>query len=168
MTDGTRVRVGFAAKNGHPYRPIGAELVRRGEIPQEQMSMQAIRTWLIAHPRDAPGLMARNASYVFFRFVDGDGPIGAEGVPLLAGRSMAVDPGFVPYGVPLWLDTTDPLDDRIPLRRLVVAQDTGTAIKGPVRGDLFWGSGPAAAAAGLMKQQGRWFVLLPKAAAAAS
>jgi membrane-bound lytic murein transglycosylase A len=168
MTDGSRVRVGFAAKNGHQYHSIGAELVRRGEVPQEQMSMQAIRAWLTAHPRDAPGLMARNGSYVFFRFVDGDGPIGAQGVPLLPGRSMAVDPGFVPYGVPVWLDTTDPLDKRIPLRRLVVAQDTGAAIKGPVRGDLFWGSGDAAAAAGLMKQQGRWFLLLPKAAAAAS
>jgi membrane-bound lytic murein transglycosylase A len=165
MTDGSRVRVGFAGKNGHPYYPIGAELVRRGEVPQEQMSMQAIRAWLTAHPRDAPGLMARNGSYVFFRFVDGDGPIGAQGVPLLPGRSMAVDPRFVPYGVPLWLDTTDPLDNRMPLRRLVVAQDAGAAIKGPIRGDLFWGSGDAAgAAAGIMKQQGRWFLLLPKAA----
>ena len=73
--------------------------------------MQAIRAWLTAHPREAPGLMARNGSYVFFRFVDGDGPIGAQGVPLLPGRSIAVDPGFVPYGVPVWLDTTDPLDE---------------------------------------------------------
>ena len=169
MTDGSRIRVGFAGKNGHPYYPIGAELVRRGEVPQEQMSMQAIRAWLIAHPRDAPGLMVRNGSYVFFRVVDGEGPIGAQGVSLLPGRSMAVDPGFVPYGVPLWLDTTDPLDGGTPLRRLVIAQDTGGAIKGPLRGDLFWGSGGAAgAAAGLMKQQGRWFLLLPKAAVATS
>ena len=169
MTDGSRVRVGFAGKNGHQYYPIGAELMRRGEIVPGQMSMQAIRAWLVAHPREAPGLMARNGSYVFFRFVDGDGPIGAQGVPLVPGRSIAVDPGFVPYGVPLWLDTTNPQDNRIALRRLVVAQDTGTAIKGPIRGDLFWGSGDAAAtAAGLMKQQGRWFLLLPKAAVGVS
>jgi membrane-bound lytic murein transglycosylase A len=169
MTDGSRVRVGFAGRNGHAYYPIGAELIRRGEIPQEQMSMQAIRAWLVAHPEEAPGLMALNESYVFFRFVDGEGPIGAQGVPLLPGRSMAVDPAFVPYGVPLWLDTTNPIAGGTPLRRLVIAQDAGGAIKGPIRGDLFWGSGEAAGAgAGLMKQLGRWFLLLPKAAAAMS
>jgi peptidoglycan lytic transglycosylase A len=169
MSDGSRVRVGYAGKNGHAYFPIGAELVRRGEVPQEQMSMQAIRSWLSAHPGEAPRLMALNGSYVFFRLVDGDGPIGAQGVPLLPGRSMAVDPNFVPYGVPLWIDTTDAIAGGVPLRRLVVAQDTGVAIKGPIRGDLFWGSGKVASAgAGLMKQQGRWFLLLPKAAAATS
>jgi membrane-bound lytic murein transglycosylase A len=169
MTDGSRVRVGFAGKNGHAYYPIGAELIRRGEIPQEQMSMQAIRAWLVAHPVEAPGLMALNESYVFFRLVDGEGPIGAQGVPLLPGRSMAVDPAFVPYGVPLWLDTTNPIAGGTPLRRLVVAQDAGGAIRGPIRGDLFWGSGDVAeAGAGLMKQRGRWFLLLPKAAAAMS
>jgi membrane-bound lytic murein transglycosylase A len=169
MTDGSRVRVGFAGKNGHAYYPIGAELVRRGEISQEQVSMQAIRAWLTAHSEEAPSVMALNASYVFFRFIDGEGPIGAQGVPLLPGRSMAVDTRFVPYGVPLWLDTTDPLAGGAPLRRLVIAQDTGGAIKGPIRGDLFWGSGDAAGAgAGLMKQQGRWFLLLPKAAVAAN
>jgi membrane-bound lytic murein transglycosylase A len=169
MTDGSRVRVGFAGKNGHPYFPIGAELIRLGEVPQEQMSMQAIRSWLATHPRQAPGLMAKNASYVFFRLIDGEGPIGAQGIPLLPGRSMAVDPSFVPYGAPLWIDTTDPSVTGAPLRRLVVAQDTGTAIKGPIRGDLFWGSGEdAGARAGSMKQPGRWFLLLPKAAMATS
>jgi membrane-bound lytic murein transglycosylase A len=169
MTDGSRVRVGFAGKNGHAYYPIGAELVRRGEIAQEQMSMQAIRAWLTAHSDEAPRLMALNGSYVFFRLVDGEGPIGAQGVPLLPGRSMAVDPSFVPYGVPLWLDTTNPIVQGAPLRRLVIAQDGGEAIRGPVRGDLFWGSGDAAGAgAGLMKQPGRWFLLLPKAAVATS
>ena len=169
MTDGSRVRVGFAGKNGHPYFPIGAELVRMGEVPQERMSMQAIRSWLATHPRQAPGLMAKNASYVFFRLIDGEGPIGAQGVPLLPARSMAVDPSFVPYGAPLWIDTTDPIVTGAPLRRLVVAQDTGTAIKGPIRGDLFWGSGEdACARAGSMKQPGRLFLLLPKAAMATS
>ena len=169
MTDGSRVRIGYAGKNGYAYYPIGAELIRRGEVPQEQMSMQAIRFWLATHPEQAPGLMAMNGSYVFFRLIDGDGPIGAQGVALTPGRSIAVDPSFVPYGVPLWLDTTDPLAGGAPLRRLVVAQDTGGAIKGPIRGDLFWGSGAVAAeGAGLMKQGGRWFLLLPRSAAAIS
>lgn len=167
MADGSFVRVGFAGKNGHPYFPIGAELKRRGEIRAEQMSMQSIRTWLIGHPGEAPRLMALNASYVFFRLIDGDGPIGAQGVPLLPGRSIAVDPTYVTYGIPVWLDTTDPLNGYGPLRRLVVAQDTGTAIKGPLRGDLFWGSGATASVgAGRMKQPGHWYLLLPKAAAA--
>jgi peptidoglycan lytic transglycosylase A len=169
MADGSRVRIGFAGKNGHPYVSIGAELIRRGEIAREDMSMQAIRTWMAAHPAQAPRLMAMNPSFVFFRVIDGDGPIGAQGVALVPGRSIAVDPGFVPYGVPLWLDTTDPLAEGEPLRRLVIAQDTGGAIRGPVRGDLFWGSGEAAGVgAGLMKQEGRWFMLLPKAASALS
>ena len=131
--------------------------------------MQAIRQWLAVNPRLAPSLMAMNDSYVFFRLIDGDGPIGAQGVALVAGRSIAVDPAFVPYGVPVWLETSDPLAGGSPLRRLVVAQDTGGAIKGPIRGDLFWGSDALAAeGAGLMKQPGRWFLLLPRSAAAIS
>lgn len=169
MADGSRVRIGYAGKNGHAYFPIGAELIRRGEVPQEQMSMQAIRSWLAAYPWQARSLMAMNGSYVFFRLIDGDGPIGAQGVALTPGRSIAVDPSFVPYGVPVWLDTSDPLAGQAPLRRLVVAQDTGGAIKGPIRGDLFWGSDPLAAeGAGLMKQPGRWFLLLPRSAAVTS
>lgn len=169
MADGTRVRIGYAGKNGHAYFPIGAELIRRGEVPQEQMSMQAIRHWLAAHPRQAPSLMAMNGSYVFFRLIDGDGPIGAQGVALTPGRSIAVDPSFIPYGVPLWLDTSDPMNGAAPLRRLVVSQDTGGAIRGPIRGDLFWGSDAIAAhGAGLMKQPGRWFLLLPRSRAATS
>lgn len=169
MTDGSRIRIGYAGKNGHAYTPIGAELIRLGEIPREQMSMQAIRAWLKSHPAQAPSLMGSNASYVFFRIVEGEGPIGAQGVPLRAGRSIAVDPAYVPYGIPVWLDTSDPRTGGGTLRRLVVAQDTGGAIKGPIRGDLFWGSGDEAGeGAGLMKQEGRWFVLLPRAAAATS
>ena len=169
MTDGSRVRVGFAGKNGHPYFPIGAELVRLGEVPQERMSMQAIRSWLATHPRQAPGLMALNGSYVFFRLIDGEGPIGAQGVPLLPGRSMAVDPTFVPYGVPLWIDTTDPI---VPARRCVASswrkipagrsRDQSAAICSGDRGE------EAGASAGLMRQPGRWFLLLPKAAIATS
>jgi membrane-bound lytic murein transglycosylase A len=125
--------------------------------------MQTIRAWLAAHPAEAGPLMAANASYVFFRRLDGPGPIGAEGVALTAGRSLAVDRRFVPLGVPLWLDSADPLDPAMPLRRLMVAQDAGSAIKGAVRGDVFWGHGALAAQqAGRMKQRGRYFLLLPR------
>jgi membrane-bound lytic murein transglycosylase A len=167
LPDGRVVRLGYAGKNGHPYTAIGAELVRRGELSKDAVSLQTIRDWLRRHPAEAEAVMALNASYVFFREVDGDGPIGSQGVALTPGRSLAVDPAYVPLGVPLWLDTTQPLATAAPLRRLVVAQDTGGAIKGPVRGDLFWGAGAEAeAAAGRMKQPGRYFLLLPRSAAA--
>lgn len=166
MDTGQIIRVGFAGKNGHAYFPVGRELIRRGEVAQEAMSMQAIRDWMRRNPDQTPALMAMNPAYVFFRLIDGDGPIGAQGVALTPARSLAVDPAYVPYGVPVWLDTTDPLAPSSPIRRLLVAQDTGGAIKGPIRGDVFWGSGAEAEArAGLMKQPGRWYLLLPKAAA---
>jgi membrane-bound lytic murein transglycosylase A len=163
MENGDVVRLGFAGRNGHSYVAIGRELTRRGAIPRERMSMQAIRAWLKANPGQAAEVMALNPSFIFFRVIDGEGPIGAEGVPLTPGRSLAVDTTFVPLGLPIWLDTTDPLNPDKPLQRLVVAQDTGAAIKGPVRGDLFWGFGDTAAArAGAMKQHGRYFLLLPR------
>jgi membrane-bound lytic murein transglycosylase A len=128
--------------------------------------MQAIRDWLRGHPAKAAEVMRRNARYVFFRWIEGEGPICSQGVPLTPGRSLAVDPAFLPLGVPLFLDTTWPGGAR-PLRRLLVAQDTGGAIKGPIRGDLFWGTGEAALEhAGRMKQDGRLYLLLPKAVAA--
>ncbi len=171
MGDGSIVRLGYAGRNGRPYRSIGAELIRRGELTRERTSMQSIRAWLRDHPGQAAALMAGNPSYIFFRVVEGalkpldpqQGPVGAAGVPLTPGRSLAVDRRYIPLGLPVWLDTTDPLDPGQPLRRLVITQDTGSAIKGPVRGDLFWGFGAAAATrAGLMKQPGRYFLLLPK------
>jgi Membrane-bound lytic murein transglycosylase len=171
LDDGSIIRIGYAGNNGFSYFPIGRELIRRGEIAPEQMSMQAIRVWLEAHPNQADGLMNMNPSYVFFRILDndGEGPIGAHGVSLTPGRSLAVDPSFVPYGVPVWLETTDPVQGNAPMHRLVVAQDTGGAIKGPIRGDVFWGMGQEAELrAGLMKQPGRYFLLLPRAAAAVS
>lgn len=129
--------------------------------------MQAIREWLQANPGQAAEVMALNPSFIFFDIVDGEGPVGAGGVPLTPGRSLAVDRAFVPLGLPIWLDTTDPLNPEQPLRRLVVAQDTGSAIKGRVRGDLFWGFGEEAATkAGEMKQRGRYFMLLPRKATA--
>jgi membrane-bound lytic murein transglycosylase A len=130
------------------------------------MSMQGIRDWLRANRDKADDLMRRNPRFIFFRKIDGPGPIGAQGVALTAGRSLAVDPAYMPLGAPVFLDTTDPVTKR-PLQRLMVAQDTGSAIKGPVRGDFFWGSGePALEKAGRMKQQGRYYLLLPQSVAA--
>ncbi len=161
MDDGRTVRVGYAAKNGRPYYAIGRELIRRGALPPDQVSMRSIRAWLAAHPGEAAGVMALNPSYVFFREIDGDGPVGAQNVVLSAERSVAVDPAFIALGAPLWLETTDPAGATF--RRLVIAQDTGGAVKGPVRGDIYFGSGAAAGArAGSMRAPGRYYLLLPK------
>jgi len=163
LPDGSAVRIGYAGRNGHRYTPIGRELVAMGALPPDKVSMQAIRAWLAANPLAAGELMQRNKSYIFFRVLKEDGPVGAQDVPLTPGRSLAVDPAFVPLGIPIWLATTEP-GGRTPLRRLVVSQDTGSAIKGPVRGDLFIGFGAAAGAvAGAMRQEGIYYLLLPKA-----
>ena len=171
MDDGSIVRIGYVARNGHAYKSIGRELIKRGALSRERVSMQSIKTWLRDNSEKAPALMASNPSFIFFRIIDGalksldkqQGPIGAQGVPLTPGRSLAVDRAYFPLGIPIWLDTTDPLEPGLPLRRLVIAQDTGSAIKGPVRGDLFWGFGAEAATrAGLMKQPGNYFLLLPR------
>jgi membrane-bound lytic murein transglycosylase A len=165
LADGGTQRVGFAASNGHPFTAIGRELIRSGALDGQSMSMQAIRDWLRANPDQADPLMRKNARYIFFREIDGPGPIGAQGVPLTAGRSLAVDPAFVPLGVPVFLATTHPSTGK-PLHRLMVAQDTGSAIKGPIRGDFYWGTGDAALAhAGRMKHAGRTWLLLPRAVA---
>lgn len=162
MTDGSLVRVGFAGKNGRPYVAIGRELAKLGELEPEQVSMQSIRAWLARHPERAGRVMESNPSYIFFRVLEGDAPVGSTGAALTAGRSLAVDPAFVPLGAPVFIDTTDPLAPERPLRRLWVAQDTGSAVKGPVRGDLFFGAGAEAGErAGRMKQRGRYFLLLP-------
>jgi membrane-bound lytic murein transglycosylase A len=162
LDDGTMVRVGYAAQNGRSYRSIGKVLVDRGQLPLDEVSLQSLKDWLRSHPSEAKSLMDENASYVFFRELSGDGPDGAEGVPLTPGRSLAVDPKFVSYGVPIWLDIESPKKgERI--QRLVVAQDTGGAIKGPVRGDLFWGFGPEAEAmAGPMRSRGDYYLFLPR------
>jgi len=166
LPDGSQRRIGFAASNGRDFTAIGRALIAEGKVPRDQASMQGIRDWLRRHPDEAAAIMRRNARYIFFRWIDGDGPIGAQGVALTAGRSLAVDPHFVPYGAPVFLDTTWPGTDR-PLRRLMVAQDTGAAIKGPLRADFFWGSGETALEqAGRMKQAGRFYMLLPAAVAA--
>jgi membrane-bound lytic murein transglycosylase A len=165
LPDGSARRVGFAGSNGLPFYAIGRALIDEGRVDRDKVSMQAIRDWLRANPDQAKEIMARNKRYIFFRLIEGEGPVGAQGVALTAGRSLAVDPKHLPLGAPLWLDTTWPASDR-PLTRLVVAQDTGSAITGVLRGDLFWGFGEAALEqAGRMKQTGIYYLLLPKAVA---
>ncbi len=164
LPDGSRARVGYADQNGHPYISIGRWLVAQGELPLERASMQGIKNWAQENPQRLEELLHTNPSYVFFRELPPSpgGPVGALGVPLTGGRSLAIDPRFVPLGTPVFLSTTYPLSDT-PLRRLMLAQDTGGAIKGVVRADFFWGFGDEAGTqAGRMRQQGRIWVLLPK------
>ena len=164
--DGRVVRIGYAGDNGHKYVSIGRELIARGIIPREKLSMQSIRAWITANPVRGDNLMAQNPRYIFFRELPGkEGPIGAEGVALTPERSLAVDRKFVPLGVPLWVTTIDPLSGGKAFNRLMVAQDTGSAIVGAVRGDIFFGFGDhAARRAGNMKAKGRYYLLLPKKA----
>ena len=165
LEGGERLRVGYAEQNGHPYRSLGRYLVDRGELPLEQVSMQAIHDWAAANPDKLRDALEYNASYVFFReSADPRGPFGALGVPLVAQYSLAVDRRFVPLGAPLYLETTLPVSEE-PLHRLMAAHDTGGAIRGAVRADFFWGSGAEAGAmAGAMRQQGRLWLLWPRGA----
>lgn len=163
MEDGTVLRVGYAAANGRAYYAIGKELLNRGALTKENVSMQSIRDWLATHPQEAEVVMNLNQSYVFFRKLEGDGPLGAEGVALTPRRSLAVDRRKFPYGAPFWLDAEAPDKSGGRIRRLMVAQDTGGAIRGAVRGDFFWGAGDEAAHnAGIMKSAGKFYILLPK------
>ena len=163
LPDGTLARLNYADQNGYPYQSIGRVLVDRGELKLEEASMQGIQAWARANPGRLQELLNANPSYVFFREVPNskEGPVGALGVPLTAERSIAVDPRSVPLGAPVFLATTRPNSSK-PLNRLVLAQDTGGAIKGAVRADFFWGFGKEAGEqAGRMKQSGRMWVLLP-------
>lgn len=163
MDDGSEMRVGYAAQNGHVYYAIGRELVKRGQMDKDAVSMQSIRAWLTAHPDQAAEFMNLNPSYVFFEELKGEGPLGAQNVALTPTRSMAVDRTKIPYSTPLWLALKEPVAGQGDLQRLVIAQDTGGAIKGPLRGDYYWGYGEDAAhKAGLMKATGRYWLLLPR------
>ena len=163
LADGRQLRIGYGDQNGFPYRPIGRWLVEQGELKKEDVTMGAISAWAKAHPQRIPELLASNPSYVFFsaRPDSNEGPRGSLNVPLTAGYSVAVDRKVVPLGSLLWLSTTRP--DGTPIARPVAAQDTGGAITGEVRADLFWGTGDAAGElAGNMKQQGQIWMLWPK------
>jgi membrane-bound lytic murein transglycosylase A len=165
LPDGKMLHVGYADQNGHPYVAIGRTLVESGAMKLEEATMPAIRDWLRANPDKAQAVLNSNPSYVFFtlREPDDSGPIGALNVPLLPQRSIAVDPNFIPLGTPVWIDTSLPGNSEArPYRRLVLAQDTGGAIRGPVRADLFLGFGEnAERIAGAMRQRGKLYVLLP-------
>ncbi|CAK0758642.1 membrane-bound lytic murein transglycosylase A [Azospirillaceae bacterium] len=164
MPDGQVVRVGYGGQNGHTYYPIGRHLIDQGFYQPDQMNLPVIRQWLHEHPRDAQRVMNLNPSYVFFKIERGEAAKGAANVPLTPGRSMAVDTSYVPLGVPLWLDLRQAPTSNGVIRRLVMAQDTGGAIKGAVRGDLFWGRGDDAVdGAGRMKARGRYAMLAPRA-----
>jgi len=164
LPDGKLVRLGYADQNGHPYQSIGRVLIERGELKAGEASMQGIQAWARANPGKLQEVLNANPSYVFFRELPAsdDGPLGALGVPLTAERSLAVDPRAIPLGAPVFLATTRPNSSQ-PLNRLMLAQDTGGAIKGVVRADFFWGFGAKAGEeAGRMKQSGKMWVLLPK------
>ena len=164
LDSGGQVHVGYANQNGHAYNSIGKLLIQRGELNSEQASMQGIKNWARNNLSQLRDLLNANPSYVFFRELPAglSGPLGALGVPITAERSMAIDPKYIPLGAPLFLSTTQPNSAK-PLKQLMVAQDTGGAIKGGVRADYFWGAGDVAGAkAGAMKQQGKVWVLLPK------
>ena len=163
LPDGSAIRVGYDGQNGHIYYAIGRELIKRGYMSKDEVSLQSIRSWLESHPDQAAEIMHLNRSSVFFKALSGDGPLGGEGLALTPERSLAIDRAKLPYGVPLWVDIEPPVNGEPPLRRLMVAQDTGGAITGAVRGDVFWGHGDRAEhLAGHMKAQGRYWLLLPK------
>ncbi len=166
LQNGTILRVGFDGQNGQPYVPIGHILVQAGDIPADQVSYQTISAWLKANPVQATAIMEENPRYVFLRplgpLPDDQGAPGALGVPVTAGRSLAVDKADIPLGTPVFVSTTDPISGN-PLDRLTIAQDTGGGIHGASAADLFFGSGPdAEATAGRMQQQGKLFILLPR------
>ena len=164
LDNGGEVHVGYADQNGHAYNSIGRLLVERSELSADQASMQGIKNWARNNLAKLRDLLNSNPSYVFFKELPAglSGPPGALGVPITAERSVAIDPKYIPLGAPIFLSTTQP-NSTVPLKRLMVAQDTGGAIKGGVRADFFWGAGnQAGAKAGAMKQQGKIWVLLPK------
>ena len=161
LPDGRVVRVAYAGKNGHPYRSIGQELIRRG-ASMADVSAQDIKAWVRSNPGPGTALLNSNPSYVFFRKLDDlppeSGPIGAMGRPITGMRSAAIDPAHVPLGAPIWVEK----EGREPMRRLMIAQDTGGAIKGAQRADIFYGTGFAAGEeAGKIKDGGRMVQLLP-------
>jgi len=169
LADGKTVRVAYAGRNGYPFTAPGRVIVERGHVPLDEMNLERLTAWLRANPEEGREIMRLNRSYIFFRLADelapDDGPIGGAGVPLSAGRSLAVDRTVWSYGLPFWIEGEAPVPGggAEALARLTIAQDTGTAITGPARGDLFFGSGAEAGTrAGMLRHTVRFIVLLPK------
>lgn len=166
LPDNQTLYIGYAGENGAPYTAIGSILVQRGIMTRQTASMQSIRTYLETHPEEITSIINKNKSFVFFKILDDSAAMGAQGVKLTPGYSLAVDRKWIPLGTPLWLDTTHPnekSDSQETLQRLMIAQDTGGAIRGKVRGDVFWGAGKAATEiAGRMKNEGHYWLLLPQ------
>lgn len=161
LDDGTAVRIRYADNNGHNFIGIGSILLKKGLLKSGEASMDKIRDWLKDNPQMAQVNMNENPRFIFHSISDADGPIGALGVSLTSGRSLAVDNDYIPLGSLLWLETVAP--DRQPLEKLVLAQDIGGAIKGAIRGDYFWGHGEEALlSAGKMNSVGRYYILLPR------
>ena len=163
LPGGDLLRVGFANHNGFDYVSVGKWLIAEGELPPHQADFEDIRDWMNRNPDRAADVLAINDRYIFFREIEGEGPIGAAGEVLTPGRSLAVDTSLLPLGVPIWLDAEHPDPSSGRLRRLMVAQDSGNAIRGAVRGDFYWGTGDAALAfAGRMMSKGQYFILIPR------
>jgi membrane-bound lytic murein transglycosylase A len=169
LEDGSTVRINYDAHNGYPYTPVGRILIDRGIVPKDQMSMQRIREWMEQNPDGAQELRRQNRSYVFFREVqlsDKDEAVGAQGVPLTPGRSIAVDKSLHVYGTPFFIEGELPIESeqsKTPFRRLMVAQDTGSAITGPARADIYFGAGAdAGRVSGRLKNSVRFVILVPK------
>jgi membrane-bound lytic murein transglycosylase A len=169
LDDGSTVRINYDSYNGYPYTPVGRILIERGIIPKEQMSMQKIREWMEANPYDADEVRRQNRSYIFFREVplsDKDEAVGAQGVPLTPGRSIAVDKSLHVYGTPFFIQGELPIDSataKTPFHRLMIAQDTGSAITGPARADLYFGAGAdAGKVSGRLRHNMRFVMLVPK------
>ncbi len=168
LTDGRRVRIGYAGKNGYPYTSAGTVLIRDGKIKRADLTMQSMRDWLLAHPVEAKAVLNQNKSYIFFELkpeAEGkSGPIGGHGTPLTPRRSLAVDPSFHTLGAPVYVASDSLRDEAGNLfRHLMIAQDVGSAIHGPERGDIFWGTGAVAEAiAGRTKDRGHIYALLPR------
>ncbi len=165
LIDGSLIGVGYSNQNGHPYVPIGRVLLDQGELDRDEISLFTIRRWLADNPGQAQGLLNENPSYVFFimRETVENGPMGSLNVPLTPERSIAIDPELVTLGTPIWLNTSYPGEPGRLFQQLLIAQDTGGAIRGPLRADVFWGHGGIAErSAGIMKERGSMIVLLPK------
>jgi membrane-bound lytic murein transglycosylase A len=166
MEDGTKIAIGYAAQNGRPYTSIGKYLIQKGELEKKAVSMQSIREFLYTHAERVDEVLNQNESFIFFRLLKQQQILGSQGVALTAGYSLAVDKSHIPLGTPIWLETSFPRQNSTqpaPLKRLMIAQDTGGAIKGWVRGDVFWGGGEDASyIAGHMKNKGTFWLFLPR------